>query len=580
MVIGRQVRRQRMLWTGVFGVIVSAALVAVAAQYSLKMLIDAMTASPPDREHVILRLGLFLGLLAVEACCWRLGGWLGSRAVIRLGLGVRLDLFEMAGSRPWSFLTEMASGAVGSRIRAGADSATDVARTLIWNLVPPSADLCGSVVVLALIDKRLAAALVVAVLLLTGSLHRAGLRGFERHQLHHREVARVAGDLMDTLTNMSLVHAHSALGRERDRLAGLLAVEGRAHARSWLFLEGLRSWHDAAFWLVTAGMMSAAVLVWNSGAISTGDVILVSTLSLRVLSGSRELALSALGVVNQFSAATEAVDALGASARPIAHTGGRCRIPGHVAGALELRNVRYQPDNGVAIFHDFNLSVPAGQRIGIVGPSGAGKSSLLRLLQGLGTLDAGEVLLDGEPLGGFSRDELAATFAVVTQDVQLLHRSIGENLWYGRPGASRQAMLAVSIATGCDRFIRALPQGYDTVVGEQGHRLSGGQRQRIAIARALLREAPVLLLDEATSALDSHAELEIQDALRTRLEGRTLLAVAHRLSTVIDFDRVIVLRDGVVIEDGPPWVLRDGPGWFAATLRLQQGSPQQAEEVT
>lgn len=314
-VILRQAARHKRLWAGVFGVTIGGALIAIAAQYSLKMLIDAMTAAPPDRNHVSLCLGLFLGLLAVEACCWRFVGWLGSRAVIRLGLDVRLDLFTLAISRPWSFLTEMASGAAGSRIRVGADAATDIARTLIWNLLPPCADLCGSVAVMALINQRLAAALVTAVLLLTGLLHRAGLRGFERHQRHHREVARVAGDLMDTLANIGLVHAHNALGRERDRLAGLLAVEGQAHARSWLFLEGLRSWHDAAFWLVTAGMMSGAVLAWNDGTIGTGDVILVSTLSLRVLSGSRELALSALGVVHKFGAASEAVEALGSPAR-------------------------------------------------------------------------------------------------------------------------------------------------------------------------------------------------------------------------------------------------------------------------
>ncbi|MBV9749792.1 MAG: ATP-binding cassette domain-containing protein, partial [Acetobacteraceae bacterium] len=219
------------------------------------------------------------------------------------------------------------------------------------------------------------------------------------------------------------------------------------------------------------------------------------------------------------------------------------------------------------------------QRIGIVGPSGAGKSTLLRLVQGLVEPQAGEVLLDGQSLAGAAPGSLAAAFSVVTQEIPLLHRSVAENLWYGRPDAAWNEVLAASKAAGCDGFIRGLPQGYETVVGERGIRLSGGQRQRLAIARALLRQAPVLLLDEATSALDSHAELEVQRALLAAAGHRTVLAVAHRLSTVMDFDRVVVLQDGRVVEDGPPYELRRGTGHFAATWRLQQRAFSGGEEV-
>jgi ATP-binding cassette subfamily B protein len=380
----------------------------------------------------------------------------------------------------------------------------------------------------------------------------------------------VTGDLVDVLANMGLVRAYGAQQRERERLERLIAAESRAHARSWMLLERLRAAHDAAFWLASALVLVAAVYEWNRSAITTGGVVVASTLTLRVLMGSRELALSLLGLSQQLGAVVEALAVLQASAENVEATGANpLRLE---AGAIELRAVCYAPDGRNLLFSNFHLHIPAGQRIGIVGPSGAGKSTLIRLVQGVVAPGSGEVLLDGQRLANITRESLASAFSVVTQEVALFHRSIAENLFYGRPDASREEMLQVSRAVGCDAFISSLPQGYDTIVGERGVRLSGGQRQRIAIARALLRRAPVLLLDEATSALDSHAESKVQRAILALAGERTVVAVAHRLSTVMEFDRVIVLEDGMIVEDGPPNELRHGTGYFAATWRLQQRS--------
>jgi ATP-binding cassette subfamily B protein len=567
----RYVRRHLRLSLVVLGVVAGGALCAVAAQYGLKLLVDAMTApvsaAGPDRTRVFLRLGLFLGLLAAESACWRLGGWLGSSAIIRFGEDIRLDLFESVAARSWRFFNDQASGALAGRITAAATAATAVMRTVAWNLVPPMTDLVGSVVVLATIDWRIAAGLVAVAGAATWALHRLGLRGFPLHRAYHREAAEVAGSLADVLANIGLVRAYGALSREREQLRRLMEAEGRAHARSWMFLEGLRCGHDTAFWLATAAVLATAVWEWGRGAITTGGVVVASTLTLRVLAGSRELALSLLGTSQQLGAVSEAVEVLRA---PLAETeaapGPALRVR---VGTIELQGVYCAPEGGRPLFCNLNLSIPAGQRIGVVGPSGAGKSTLLRLVQGLVKPDAGDVLLDGQRLAGAAPGSLAAAFSVVTQEVALLHRSVAENLRYGRPDATWDEVLQASRAAGCDAFIRGMPQGYDTVVGERGMRLSGGQRQRLAIARALLRQAPVLLLDEATSALDSHAELEVQRALLALAGRRTVLAVAHRLSTVMDFDRIVVLQDGRVVEDGPPHELCRGTGPFAAIWSVQ-----------
>ncbi len=561
----RHVRGRPGQSAGLFGVVAGAALCAVGAQYALKLLVDSMTAGG-RHDGVSTALALFLALLAAECVCWRLGGFVGSRLVIQAGEDIRADLFEAVSAQPWRFYTDQASGALTSRITAASGAAAGVMRTGVWNLLPPVADLAGSVVVLVSIDWRIGLGLLLVAGLATLVLHRIGLRGFPLHLAYHREAAEVAGSFADVLGNMSLVRAYGARLRESRMLRHRMQAEGRTHAASWRFLERLRSWHDVAFWLANAVVLSIAVRQWQHGAISTGSVVVVCTLTLRVLTGSREAALSLLGIANQLGAVSEALSVLRMAPEP--RGAWQTRQPGH--GCIELRRVSHAPAGGRLLFRDLDLRIEAGQRVGIVGPSGAGKSTLLRLVQGIVAPEDGCVLVDGQDAARLAPDSLAQAFCVVTQEVALFQRSFAENLCYGRPGASWDEVLAVSRATGCDAFIEAMPEGYDTLVGERGIRLSGGQRQRLAVARALLRHAPVLILDEATSAMDSSAELQVQRAILALAGTRTVVAVAHRLSTLMDFDRIVVVRDGCIVEDGEPSALCRGQGYFAAMWRLQQ----------
>lgn len=388
------------------------------------------------------------------------------------------------------------------------------------------------------------------------------------HRAYHAESAEVLGDLGDVLSNISLVHAFASHGRERARLRARLDGETRAHARSWTYLERTRCLHDIAFWLVTAGLLSASVLIWHDGGMSTGDVVVASTLALRVLSGSRELALSLLGLAEHLGAVSESIAVLCAPPDRVETPATPRLRPSR--GPVEFHGVTFAQGGAPALFRAFDLHVPPGQRLGIVGPSGAGKSTLFRLLQRQAEQQEGSIRIGGQTIDRVTRDSLSATFAVVTQDVALLHRSILDNLRYARPDAPEREVIAVARAAGCDTFIRALPQEYDTLVGERGVRLSGGQRQRVAIARAMLKNAPIVLLDEATSALDTESEVAVRQGLTRLTEGRTVLAIAHRLSTIMDFDRVIVLQAGCIVEDGRPDVLARQAGPFGRMWRLQQ----------
>jgi ATP-binding cassette, subfamily B, bacterial len=221
----------------------------------------------------------------------------------------------------------------------------------------------------------------------------------------------------------------------------------------------------------------------------------------------------------------------------------------NLGGSVSFLNVCFSYPDGSRVLRDFTLHIPAGQKIGLIGRSGAGKSTVLALLQRLYDPERGHVLIDEQDIAEVTQDSLRRSIAVVQQDIALFHRSVIDNLRYGRPGASDAEVRRAADAALCSDFIGAMPHGFDTIIGERGLKLSGGQRQRLAIARAFLRDAPIILLDEATSALDDESERLVQEALARLVAGRTVIAVAHRLSSLDAFDRIVAIERGTIVED-------------------------------
>jgi subfamily B ATP-binding cassette protein MsbA len=238
-------------------------------------------------------------------------------------------------------------------------------------------------------------------------------------------------------------------------------------------------------------------------------------------------------------------------------------------GEVQFDNVRFGYHPGAVALDGISLTVPAGSTVALVGPSGAGKSTLLNLLPRFYDLDAGRIVIDGQPIDAVTLASLRGAIALVSQEVSLFDDTVRANIAYGRFGASEAEIEAAASAAAADGFIRELPQGYDTLVGEHGVRLSGGQRQRIAIARAMLKDAPILLLDEATSALDNEAERQVQTALRSLMRGRTTLVIAHRLSTIIDADLICVMDRGRIVETGRHAQLLARRGLYARLYETQ-----------
>jgi ATP-binding cassette subfamily B protein len=381
--------------------------------------------------------------------------------------------------------------------------------------------------------------------------------------LHHdfaNKAAAVDGEMVDVVGNMPLVWAFGGMRREHRRFDATLDNEMTARRSSLIYLEKVRLLHAGITVLLTTGLLAWAVVLWQRGAATTGDVVLVTTLGLSILHATRDLAVALVDVTQHMARLAEALATLlvphalrdHPEATGLAHRGAR----------VAFQNVSFAYPDGRRVFKDLNLRLEPGQRVGLVGRSGGGKSTLFALLQRFYDVQAGTIRIDGQDIARVTQESLRKAFTVVPQDISLFHRSIMENIRYGRADASDAEVKAAMEAARCSDFVRALPKGIHTIVGQRGVKLSGGQRQRIAIARAFLKDSPLLLLDEATSALDTESEEAIREALDRLMQGRTVIAIAHRLSTLRSFDRIVVLQAGQVIQDGPPDHLMRRPGLY------------------
>jgi ATP-binding cassette, subfamily B, bacterial len=556
-------------FAALFVMVVAAASCAVGVQYVMKLLVDAMTTTR-DAGAVWMALGLFVALIAGESLLWRLTGWLCCRTTVDTGVTMRLDLFSYVNGQPMRYFAENLAGSLGQRITSTAGNFGALTNTVVWRVLPPFGEFVGALVIFTTVDWRMALVLGLFVVVVTGLLIWFGERGRRIHRGYAGEANAVGGELIDVISNMWAVKAFSARGRELDRLGGRFDTEARAQRASWMYTERARVIHDVALWIMAGSMLAWCVVSWSAGRITPGDVVVVSALTFRILNGSREMALSLVDMVQQFGYIEDTLKVIGQKQTVRDAPDAGPLVTGGEGAEIAFENVSFAYGRGDRdAVHDIELVIPAGQKVGIVGPSGAGKSTLVHLIQRLYDVDRGRILIDGMPIDSVTQDSLRQAIAVVPQEITLFHRSVLDNIRFGRPDASDAEVLAASRAACCDGFIRGLPEGYDTIVGERGMRLSGGQRQRIGIARAFLKDAPILIFDEATSALDTESEMEIQRALVRLMRRRTVIAVAHRLSTLSAFDRVIVLERGRVVEDGPAADLRRAGGLFARMWRLQ-----------
>ena len=537
--------------------VVAAVACSVGTQYGVKHLVDGLSAGASRAGTVWLAFVFLIALIAADNFLWRIASWTASFTFVGVTGDLRRDIFRHLTGHAPSYFSDRLPGMLTSRITATSNAVFTVENMFVWNVLPPCMATVTAIALIGTISPFMSAALsLIAGAMVIGMFHLAAA-GKPLHDDFADKAAAVDGEMVDVINNMPLVRAFCGFSFEHDRFDATVNRELTARGRSLRYLEKLRITHAAITVVLTIALLAWVIVLWQRGSATTGDVVLVCTLGLCILSATRDLAVALVDTTQHFARLTEAIATLllphelrdHPQAEPLVKSG----------AAIAFSNISFQYPGGVQVFDKFSLRIQPGQRVGLVGQSGGGKSSLFVLLQRFYDVQQGSITIDGQDISRVTQQSLRQAISVVPQDISLFHRSILENIRYGRPNATDDEVLRAAIAARCD-FVETLPQGLATMVGDRGVKLSGGQRQRIAIARAFLKDAPILLLDEATAALDSESEEAIREALARLMRGRTVIAIAHRLATLRNFDRVVLLKAGNIIEDGPPDGLMQGQG--------------------
>lgn len=379
----------------------------------------------------------------------------------------------------------------------------------------------------------------------------------------------VNGKIVDAVTNILNAKLFARLDFEREYLNGFLETEVQAGRRTFWYMERVRWFQFIAAASLKIGTIAYALMLWREGAISVGDFAMSTGLALLIIGDARNLTRRFLEFFEYIGNVANGVETIVKSheivdvpdAKPLQITRGR----------IEFRDVCFAYEPNRPVFEHLNVVIESGERVGLVGFSGSGKSTFVSLILRNFEPQSGHILIDDQDIGQATQDSLHHQVSLIPQDPSLFHRSLRENIGYGRLHASDAEIQEAARQANADSFIEAIPEGYDSLVGERGVKLSGGQRQRIAIARVMLKDAPILILDEATSSLDSVTEKTIQDNLDSAMGRKTVIAIAHRLSTIAHLDRILVFDQGRIVEDGTHQDLMALKGFYHRLWTMQAG---------
>lgn len=470
-----------------------------------------------------------------------------------------------------SFFHSGHSGALGTKINTATVSMGHSLWMFLFDIWPVIIKFIASCVLMLTSHIVLGLALLVwSVIYFAVILYLALIKSKLSEQISH-ERAKITGSIVDIATNIHAVKSFANENFEDQKLDDEMAGEIKGIYRFNIIRE-LSGWFHSLMTLVAfLGLMYLCVEYYAAGLITVGDIAFIFTLILILTEQAAHLGFSITHLLELYGQTADGVKTL---FKPVTLTdSNEAKDLAVTKGHMEFRSVhfQYEDDFGKYVFEDMSLDIPPGQKVGFIGPSGAGKTTLVNLLLRFYDIQGGKILIDGQDISKVSQHSLRRNISVIPQDTTLFHRTLMENIRYGNLEASDEDVIEASKKAFAHDFIKDLPQGYDTLVGERGVKLSGGQRQRIAIARAILKNSQILILDEATSALDSESEKYIQDSLQELMEGKTVIAIAHRLSTIAHLDRLVVMDQGKIIEDGAHDDLIARNGLYSRLWTMQSG---------
>lgn len=555
---------------------------SVVLPYSLKMIVDAFTAFDKNRGDVIdtIKPALYLAGTAWVAMMlfFRLQEWWQVHVLPKFEATLRMTVFNYVINHSYEYFSGNLSGNIANKIGDIPRSFDSLFMSLRWNVI---ATLAVSISIIAVVFtiNPLFAGIIFLWIVIDVALSFSFVKYINKASAGNAEdKSMLSGRIVDTVANIISVKLFS---RKSDELKYIQDAQNKEIKSNQKLRWRLTVFHFfidfpvSIMWVIMGYML---IKYWQSGLISTGDLVFIFnsiwSLMFRLWFLGEALAeiFKTTGVVNQaLTIVTKEHDLVDSkNAKPLKITN----------GTIEFKDVTFHYNRGNSLFENKNVVIDGGQKVGLVGFSGSGKTTFVNLILRFFDVESGRILIDGQATSDVTQDSLRGQISMIPQDTSLFHRTLMENIRYGKIDASDEEVLAAAKRAYCDDFIQMLPEKYEALVGERGVKLSGGQRQRIAIARAMLKNAPILILDEATSALDSVTEKHIQASLQDLMNGRTTIVVAHRLSTLSEMDRILVFDKGSIIEDGTHNELLKLNGHYAKMWQMQSGGflPEKEDE--
>lgn len=506
------------------------------------------TVTPEVTSTLFGILTIYAGIMLVNL----ISRFLQVNADSHIGSRVMSDLANTAFAylirHSYDFFSSNFSGALTRRVTRYSRSYETVFDNVIYNFIPTTLFAIGSITVLYLRNVWLGIALFVWV------VFSVTIQIVLTRQKHYLRVARatedsrMTGALSDAIGNHSTIALFASEQYEEMTFKSVVTSWKTAMLQSWLADSLIRRIQQTLALIIEVGLLGGAVLLWQRGLLTIGDFVLIQAYILTLVDRVWDIGNSFKQLYDAFADASEMIDIMETPHAIKDAPGATPFVP--VDGEIVFQNTTFSFIENRPVLNDFSLRIKRGERVALVGPSGAGKSTISKLLLRFYDPDAGTITIDNQDLRYVTQESLRKNISLVPQDPILFHRTLRDNIRYGKQDATDAEIIESAKSAHCHEFISKLPFGYDTYVGERGIKLSGGERQRVAIARAILKNAPILILDEATSSLDSESEMFIQDALAKLMQGKTVIAIAHRLSTIMKMDRIIVMENGKAVLSG------------------------------
>ncbi|MBP6944801.1 ABC transporter ATP-binding protein [Patescibacteria group bacterium] len=540
------------------------------SQWYYKKFVDLLSAQTRDVQAALEVVAVIIGIHLLGWVMWRVSGFSTGWTAPRIASDLERSAFSYLLGHSYQFFSDSFAGSLVRRVGRLSRAYLDIIEAVYWRFLPLIVSTGWVLYFVSQRSPKIALLLSAWVLLfILFNLYFVRIR----HQVRVERAAKdseVTGAIADALTNIANIKLFTGFGREMgifDRLTGERRV---LHSKSWYVGEVNMVVQNILMLLVEVVVMYMAVRLWAQGTFTVGDVVLFQGYILLLFNKLFDFGKTLRSLYEAFAEAQEMVELMALPHGIVDRMGAKALKVKQ--GEICFEGVNFQYQTGQTILKKLDVTIASGEKVALVGPSGAGKSTVVKTLFRFYDLTKGKILIDGQDLSKVTQDSIREAISLVPQDPILFHRTLKENIRYGKPEATDEEVIAAAKQAHCHAFISGLEKGYDTYVGERGVKLSGGERQRVAIARAILKNAPILVLDEATSSLDSESEHLIQDALQALMKDKTVIVIAHRLSTIMQMDRIVVLEQGGVAATGThQQLLQTEGGLYKKLWQLQAG---------